>query len=705
MATVTHNLLGLSRPLSWFQEFLKQELAPYLGRTGTVARMVIAATLVMIICMAFRIPYSFQSAIFALLISRENFRSTLKSGGTLVLVTSIGAVYILVSAWFVVSVPLLHFLWIIGSFFLAFYVISTMTSYAASSTFAIMVAVGVPLWDRYVPARTNVEDTLWLTLATFIGVVVTTAVELAFARIQPGDNIVVPLASRLAAVESLLAAYAHNQALDDATKSKLIRFELLGTSMMRRMLWRSNYSPQYKAQMGGVVALVGRLVDIGAILTQVSVRPAVADETRFRRLADAVARIRTDLIERRIPGPIRFEPNDESARRLPMLREMEEIVSLIPEAFADSRPIDEGVPFSDDTSQWKLFAEDALVNPEHLRFGLKGCLAATACYVIYNAIDWPGISTAVTTCLLTALSTIGASRQKQVLRFAGAVVGGFVIGMGSQIFILPHLDTIAGFTLLFVIVTAAASWIMTSSPRLSYFGLQLALAFYLINLQEFAMQTSLSIARDRVVGILFGLFMMWIVFDQLWGTRAALEMKKTFIANLRLLAQLTREPLPGRASTWSCDSLRETISANFNNVRSLSDGVVFELGPTREQDLAYRDRIRRWQPPLRTFLVTQLALVKYRLQLPGFELPEAVRAAQGQFDDHLAKALDNMADRLEDKISERKDNLENAFGELQNSVNSCCSEGPQHLLAPELQTFLALSRNVDNVTLSLNNDI
>jgi multidrug resistance protein MdtO len=45
-------------------------------------------------------------------------------------------------------------------------------------------------------------------------------------------------------------------------------------------------------------------------------------------------------------------------------------------------------------------------------------------YIINNSIAWPGISTAVTTCLLTGLSTIGVSRQKQVLRFAGALVGG-----------------------------------------------------------------------------------------------------------------------------------------------------------------------------------------------------------------------------------------------------------------------------------------
>src|SRR5437868_9464032 len=100
-------------------------------------------------------------------------------------------------------------------------------------------------------------------------------------------------------------------------------------------------------------------------------------------------------------------------------------------------------------------------------------------------MEWPGISTSVTTCLLTALSTIGASHQKQFLRICGALVGGFVLGMGSQIFILPHFDSIAGFVLLFAAATALAAWFMTSSPRLSYFGIQVALAFYLINLSEF----------------------------------------------------------------------------------------------------------------------------------------------------------------------------------------------------------------------------
>jgi hypothetical protein len=120
---------------------------------------------------------------------------------------------------------------------------------------------------------------------------------------------------------------------------------------------------------------------------------------------------------------------------------------------------------------------------ERLELGLKGCLAASLCYIIYGAVDWPEISTSVTTCLLTALTTSGASRQKQVLRFAGALIGGYVFGTGAQVLILPYIDSIAAFAVLFIAVATAAAWVTTSSPRLSYCGMQIAFAFFLINLQ------------------------------------------------------------------------------------------------------------------------------------------------------------------------------------------------------------------------------
>ena len=140
--------------------------------------MVIAATLVMIVCMTFRIPYGFQGAIYVLFVSRESPRATLESAGTILLVTGIGVAYVLISARFVINVPILHFLWIVGSLFLAFYAIAAMPNYGTSVSFANLIAAGLPFWDRHVSAETNVEDTLRLLLSSLIGVVLTAAVEL-----------------------------------------------------------------------------------------------------------------------------------------------------------------------------------------------------------------------------------------------------------------------------------------------------------------------------------------------------------------------------------------------------------------------------------------------------------------------------------------------------------------------------------------------
>jgi multidrug resistance protein MdtO len=708
MAALAQSVPEAARPLVWFREFLKEELAPYPGRAALAARMVIAATLVMIITMTFRMPYGAYGAIYALTISRESPQTTVKTVKTIVVAFAIGAGYVLIGALFFLDDPMLRMLWVIGAFFTMFYAISVMTNYGAATRFGYLIVITVPLWDRHIPAELKVEGTLWAVWAITIASVVTVLVELVFAEIRPGDDLARSIAERLASVEELLTCYSADRPVDQATVKKVTRLAMVGTSRLRRTLRRSTYSRRYSEQMSAVVGLAGRLIDIAANLTQFSNQVSGDDRQRIRSLAASIASIRTALLSGSVLSVIEFNSESESSGGPPLLREMEKTVSLIPEVFAGSGSISEYVPSrSGDERPPTLFVSGALSNFEHVKFALKGGLAATLCYVAYTSTAWPGISTAVPTCLLTALSTIGASRQKQILRFAGAVVGGFLVGMGSQIFILPYLDSIAEFTLLFVAVTGVAAWFATSSARLSYFGVQLAVAFYLINLQEFKLQTSLSIARDRVVGVLLGLFMMWLIYDQLWGAPAAVEMNRIFISNLRLLAQLVREPLPGEKSLAieHSSSLRETISTNFDTVRSLGDGVLFEFSSSRQQDLALRSRIRRWQPQLHTLFVTQIALLKYRLQLPGFELPQAIRVAQQAFDDRLARMLDAMANRMEGKASEERNNIEDAFGGLEQTVRTCCSIGPQRLLTVELQTLLALSRNMESLTTSLNKEI
>ena len=282
-----------------------------------------------------------------------------------------------------------------------------------------------------------------------------------------------------------------------------------------------------------------------------------------------------------------------------------------------------------------------------------------------------------------------------------------MIGMGSQIFILPHLDSIAGFTLLFITVTILAGWLATSGPRLSYFGVQLALAFYLINLQEFKIVTSLTLARDRVVGILLGLFMMWLVFDHLWSAPTVVQMRKTFISQFRLLAQLIRQPVSNNSSLniERSYSLRETINSSFNQVRALADAVWFEFGPSRHQDLALLSRILDWQAQLRMQFISCVALVKYRLRFPGFELPEPVHRAEYEFEESLAHTLDGMADRLEGKARQAPQDLETAFARLTDSVNNSASSETPAALSANLQSFLPLSQRIAVLAVSLNKEI
>ena len=706
MATVAQTLRALPATLIWVREFLREELAPYPGRVGLVARMVLAPTIVMIICMAFRIPYGFQGAIFALLITRESPRATLQSSVRILTGIGISTAYVLLSVYFVISFPGFHFIWIIFSFFVAFYAVSAMTDYAASTTFAVVISVTVPLWDRYVPAKTNVEDSLWVNLSSLLGILVLLAVEVIAARRRPGDDIVLPVAERLAAVEGLLTHLSEEGAIDDASKKNVVRCAMLGSSRLRRLLRRSDYAEHYKLQMNAVVAAAGRLVDTTATLAEFSGPLSSRDRERSRELAGTIERVRVDLLNRRIPGSIHLDAVEQTSTYLPQLYEIEEIVSLIPQAFADSQSMGEYVPSSDGPRQLKLLRADAFTDTRHVKFALRGCLAATASYIIYNAIDWPGISTAVTTCLFTALSTVGSSRQKQALRFAGAIAGGFVFGMGSQIFVLPYIDSIFGFTVLFAVVTAAASWFMTSSPRLSYFGLQLALAFYLINLQEFAIVTSLAVARDRVVGVLLGLFMMWLVFDQLWSAPAAVEMKKAFVLNFRLMAQVVREPLSSDPRGAKPPfSLRETITENFDSVRAMADAALLEFGPSREQDLRWRKRIQAAQSQLRTLFLTRMALWKYRAQTRGFELPQEVLRAQQEFDNQSAETLDGIADRLEGKSSTKDGNLQTSVEHLQQVIGTVGSQEPLVKLGPRLQALLALSSRSEKLTIWLNENI
>ncbi|QNI30378.1 FUSC family protein [Alloacidobacterium dinghuense] len=635
--------------ISWFWEFLKGELTPYPGRGIMVARIVLAATITMILTMTFRIPGGALGAIIAFLISRENFAATTKFTVSIATVVLMATIFVPVGGTMFASVPITHFFWECFSIFLIFFLLRSLANFAVATILGVIGTSAVALWYLPGPAEYNVEQTLWQVLSPAIGAAVTLVVEAVFHAFQKQDQITIGLDARLKAVEDLLTCYSIGTPIPKETAARLTQFATIGIGTIRRFLARSRYTQLYRAQMDAVISLVGRSQDFAAAMAQAQPYVSPADSQLAAKLAKEIAEVRQFLKTGQQPPMLETTGTPSNAS---LLRELEGMVALLPRVIQGSASLEAFQALSHEPEQPEsgFLLPDAFINPDHLRFALGGCLAGTLCYVVCDGLAWRGpLATSLLTCVLTALSTIGASRQKQVLRVAGTVIGGFIFGLGAQIFILPNIDSITAFTLLFVAVSTVAAWVGTASSRLSYCGLQIAVSFYFIHLNDFTFQTSLTIGRDRTVGVLLGIAMMWLAFERLQPTTATDEMLRIFTRNLRSLAELAVYTLrPHDAdSIVGVRRLRNKIFSNFAAVNSQADAVPFELGALRMKHMAARDRVRLWQAQLRTAYVLQLALLQYRVFGATERLSAQAEALLRDFDQSCSQTLNDMAAYLE----------------------------------------------------------
>ena len=687
----------------WLREMVREEIAPYPGRAVVVARMVIAATLTMILVMTFRISGGFEGALYAFLISRDSLRSTLKSGISVAVSYTLGVSFILVGATLFASHPSARFLWFAGTAFVIFFALDTFQNFAVATGFAIILVLALPIWQTQDTAGHRVELTLWQALACVVGTVVTVAVEAVFHSVFPKDELFQGLDARLSAVEGLVEAWAGNEPVPPEIASRLVTYTVVGVSGLRRILARTVYEQLHRDRLSAVVALTGRLVDLGASSAKCPHYLADGDSERLKRLAAQIAAIRKCLAESTIPAVQSESVSAPSG--IPLLPEMERTAGLIPQVFAGSESIDAYFPsmLDEEERSGGSFKKDAFQNPAHIQFALRGCLAATLCYFTYEMLNWRGIATSVTTCVLTALSNLGTSRQKQLLRISGAVAGGLILGIGSQVFILPYIDTITGFSLLFAAMTALAAWFATSGQRLSYFGLQIANAYYLVTVQGFTIQTSMATARDRVIGILLGLLMMWLAYHSFSKESAAEHMLAYFSANLRAVAELALQPGSDSPdeSMKRIRALRAEIANNFQNAAAQADAVPLEFGMLRAGAMANRALVKGWQPQLQTIYLEQVALMQHRVFGAEERLAPAVRAAQDRFNEACSLILRQMADHVDGNAADHWEDLDTPLSGVSRVIeNSSYSEafsaalGLEKLSRRTRDHLVALSREI-----------
>jgi multidrug resistance protein MdtO len=189
----------------------------------------------------------------------------------------------------------------------------------------------------------------------------------------------------------------------------------------------------------------------------------------------------------------------------------------------------------------RLFVADAFSNPAHWQFALKTTMAVMISYAIYTLLDWPGMRTAIVTCFFVALSSLGETVHKLLLRLSGAVIGGLISGL-CIVFVLPHFTDIGQLCLLIFVVSLGAAWVATSSELLSYAGMQIAFAFFLGILQGYAPATNLTVLRDRVAGILLGNIVITIIFSSFWPQSARSAVRAALADALRAIGEVIRRP-------------------------------------------------------------------------------------------------------------------------------------------------------------------
>ncbi|NOV27963.1 FUSC family protein [Cupriavidus necator] len=211
---------------------------------------------------------------------------------------------------------------------------------------------------------------------------------------------------------------------------------------------------------------------------------------------------------------------------------------------------------------------DAFTNRSHVHYALKTTGAAMFCYLLYQQLNWPGIHTCFITCYLVALGTVAESVEKLALRLAGCLAGA-AAGTAAIVYVVPALDSVTGLLALVLVGTWLSAWVASGSPRIAYAGFQVAFAFYLCVIQGPGPGFDLTIARDRVIGIIIGNLVVYLVFTRIWPVSIAGRIDAALAALASQWQQLidAHQPAARRQHAASAMALQRDIAQDLSLAR------------------------------------------------------------------------------------------------------------------------------------------
>jgi len=580
----------LNERVPW-SELIRQELLPFHGRLSGSLRTTLAVAITAVAMMTFRTPAIAPGVYLIFLISYETPYLTFTSGLLSLFFQCAGVAAALLLVVATDNAPMARVLGTALFCFLSAFMLRTMRR-RGGMDFGVFSLTSLALWDMRLPADQLVRLSMWPLATGALGVLSAVAIEYLFARRDPFYALHKEFEARIEAIENYLRAYSgQTDALHPYFASReVVRLSFAGQGRMLALLdeiaTRREGDEEYVSRFPVLLPHLFRLLDLAAALTleDRTTAPSAEQRARAQRLAEVCAELRQN------PLPSGFKLNGLAPSATD-----DDLISQMEHTLADIDSMEPHPPVSWQGSargakpspSW--FVADAFTNPAYLAFSLKIALCGTICYVVYNALHWPGISTAVITVLIVGLNTTGAISQKLIFRLIGSCTGAVLLGIGSIVFLFPHMDSIAGLAVLVASVAFAASWI-ARAPHFSYIGMQTAFSFFLVALSTFSAPVDMTPARDRILGIGLALLVVWAVFLEIAPVRTVSEMRAALARALaneaRLLTLAETDP---RGMRRAASRLREVITRDLVSVRSMSELVPYEFGTHADSDRAESD--------------------------------------------------------------------------------------------------------------------
>jgi multidrug resistance protein MdtO len=570
----------------FWAEALSAELAPYTGRMAGSLRTALAAAIAVSIMLPLQMQGIGNGLYMLLLVSYEQPRLTLRTGLRELIMQLSGIIAALVLIQASGNAPMARVLGVAVFTFMSSFIVRAGRAPAIGFPFCVFSATTLSFWELHLPEKTLIQMSLWPVASGAVAIACAVAIEHLLHVRDPIKRLWQEIDIRLDAVEQLLRLYARsaNREQSEPAVRAVTRLAFAGQTKMQALVEEMGERGDFpRAPL--VIPMFARLVDLVASLGRQSTLFDAAECARFGRAADVCAALR----ERRHPSgetPERVRVGEQTK----LLDQIEETLDEI----ATAPEIEQPEPHwqRPEPSDSGLLA-DAFTNSEYLYFSLRVSLCATLCYVLYNALQWPGLSTAVPTVLITSLGTTGAIKQKQFFRFIGSAIGGVVLGIGAVVFLFPYMDSVTPLVVLVSVVMFASAWI-ARSPHLGYAGMQMGFAFCLIALSGLSTPVDLSPARDRVAGVGLALIVMWFVFDRTAAVQTTAAMRATLARLLRSVARLLRTNASApdrRALIVQSNGLRALIANELSTIRKLAEAVPYEFGTDREHELRVSDGI------------------------------------------------------------------------------------------------------------------